>query len=76
MTTKQRFRNNKFRLEIRERDHNPPHVHLVGGEYDVVIDLATLQSQGAWPKGLQDEVMAWIKANCESLLEEWYKWHK
>ena len=27
MTTKHRFRN-KYRLEIRERDHNPAHAHL------------------------------------------------
>lgn len=29
MTAKQRFRN-RYRLEVRERDHLPPHVHLVG----------------------------------------------
>jgi len=28
MTTKQRFRNNKYRLEIRERDHGPAHAHV------------------------------------------------
>ncbi len=31
MTTKQRFRN-KYRLQLREKDHEPMHVHLVGGE--------------------------------------------
>jgi len=46
MTTKQRFRNNKFKLEVRERDHGPAHVHLVGGGFDVSIDLATLETMG------------------------------
>jgi hypothetical protein len=76
MTTKHRFHNNKYRLEIRERDHNPPHAHLVGGEYDVVIYLGTLQSEGEWPKGLKDEVLLWIKGNYKDFMEEWNKWHK
>ena len=75
VTTKQRFRNNKYRLEVRERDHLPMHAHLVGGEYDVQIDLATLRSSGSWPKGLQVEVMAWVADNRDELVKEWKKWH-
>ena len=71
VTTKQRFRNNKYRLEVRERDHLPMHVHLVGGGFDVLIDLATLQSSGAWPRGWQIEVMAWINANLDELVKDW-----
>jgi len=74
MTTKRRFRN-KYRLEIRERDHGPAHCHLVGGSTDVVIDLATLETEGRWPRGLHDEVMAWVEANREELMKEWKKWH-
>lgn len=74
MTTKQRFRN-KYRLEIRERDHGPAHCHLVGGSVDVAIDLATLKTDGEWPRGLGDEVMAWIEAHRDELMEEWKKWH-
>jgi len=76
VTTKHRFHNNKCRLQIRERDHNPPHVHLVGGEYDVVIDLETLQVEGEWPKKLKDDVLSWIKQNHKNLMEEWCKWHR
>jgi len=75
MTTKHRFRNNKYRLEVRERDHLPAHVHLFGGGIDVIIYLATLQSVGNWPKDLQIEVLAWIEANRDNLIEEWKKWH-
>ncbi len=41
MTTKQRFRN-KYRLELRENDHGPMHVHFVGGDINAKIDLLTL----------------------------------
>ena len=75
MTTKHRFYN-KYRLEIRERDHNPPHAHLVGGDYDVLIIIETLQTEGVWPKGLKNEVLSWIEKNKASLLEEWNRWHK
>ena len=74
MTTRHRFRN-KYRLEIRERDHGPAHCHLVGGSTDVIIDLTTLESVGRWPRGLREEVMAWIEDNQSDLITEWNKWH-
>ena len=75
MTTKQRFRSNKYRLEVRERDHGPAHCHLVGGEVDVIIDLETLATDGTWPRGLRTEVMAWVKAHLDDLWKEWHTWH-
>ena len=75
MTTKQRFRNNKFKLEVRERDYGPAHVHLVGSGFDVSIDLATLETMGDWPRGLRDEVVAWGAVHRDELMEEWKRWH-
>ncbi|WP_295392975.1 DUF4160 domain-containing protein [uncultured Thiodictyon sp.] len=74
MTSKHRFRG-KYRLELRERDHAPAHVHLVGGSVDVIIDLATLDSDGVWPRGLQADVLAWVTAHRDELMEEWHRWH-
>lgn len=74
MTTKHRFRQ-KYRLEVRERDHGLAHAHLVGGSVDIVIDLATLDTAGHWPRGLQAEVLAWVEAHRDELLEEWHRWH-
>ena len=74
MTTHHRFCN-KYRIEIRERDHGPPHVHLVGGEVDVVIDLRTLQVEGRCPRSLLAEALAWVTQNQQELMEEWDKWH-
>lgn len=75
MTTKQRFRGNKSRLEVRERDHGPAHCHLVGGEVDVIIYLADLHTDGTWPRGLRAEVMAWVQAHLADLWKEWHQWH-
>jgi hypothetical protein len=71
MTSKQRFRNNKYRLELRERDHGPAHVHLTGGGFDVIIYLATFE----WPRGLREEVLAWVSVHHNELMKEWQKWH-
>ncbi len=71
MTTKKRFRN-KYRLQLREKDHNPMHAHLVGGEVNATIDLATLAVvAGAIPAALKVEVMDWLKANQADLIKEW-----
>lgn len=75
MTTQQRFRCDKYRLQVRECDHNPPQVHLVGGGLDIIIDLATLRSECCWSKDLRVEVMAWVAAHRDELWEEWRKWH-
>ncbi len=76
MTTKQRFRN-KYRLQLREKDHEPMHVHLVGGEINVKFDLATLALiAGTLPADLKMEVTTWLKNNQISLIEEWEKWQR
>ncbi len=75
MTVKQCFRN-KYVLQVRERDHNPPHVHLFGGGFDVTIVLETLESTGNFPSvTLKNEVIAYVEQHRDELLEEWRKWH-
>ena len=75
MTTKPRFRN-KYRLQIREKDHLPVHAHLVGGEVNVKIDLVTLAlSEGDCPAGLAEEVLAWVAEHRDELMQERKKWH-
>ena len=76
MTTKKRFRNNKYRLELREKDHLPMHVHLVGGSVNVRIDLQTLNIvEGRCPAGLWNEVSTWLRSRRQELIEEWKRWH-
>ena len=51
------------------------HAHLVGGSVDVLINLQTLVCTGTFPRGLRNEVMEWVTANQDELIEEWKKWH-
>ncbi len=76
MTSKKRFRN-KYRLQLREKDHEPMHVHLVGGDVNVKIDLTSLRIvAGRMPIDLKREVMAWLNAHRADLIEEWKSWQR
>ncbi len=76
MTSKKRFRN-KYRLQLREKDHEPMHVHLVGGDVNARIDLASLRVvAGNIPANLKREVMAWLRAHQAELIEEWKSWQR
>lgn len=73
MTTKQRFRN-KYRLQLREKDHEPMHVHLVGGDVNAKFDLATFELlAGDVPAGLKQEVLQWLADHQVELIQEWIK---
>ncbi len=73
MTTRQRFRN-KYRLELRENDHEPMHVHFVGGDINAKIDLLTLKIVvGTIPSNLKKEVLTWLQENQTNMIEEWKK---
>ena len=76
MTSKKRFRN-KYRLQLREKDHEPMHVHLVGGDVNVKIDLTSLRiAAGRMPIDLKREVMDWLNAHQADLIEEWKSWQR
>ena len=49
--------------------------HLFGGGVDVVIDLITLETSGDCPRDLLDEVVGYVRAHRDELMEEWKKWH-
>jgi len=70
-----RRRHVKDGLQLREKDHEPMHVHLVGGKINAKFDLVTLQLVSGKVSGdLLSEVMIWLKANQNGLIEEWRKW--
>ncbi|MCL1859969.1 MAG: DUF4160 domain-containing protein [Proteobacteria bacterium] len=75
MTTKHRIRQ-KYRIELRERDHGPTHVHLTGGGVDVLIWLATLDTEGVCTADVKVEAVEWVKAHLDELMEDWKKWHE
>ncbi len=76
MTTKHRFRN-KYRLQLREKDHEPMHVHLVGGDINARFDLVSLELVGGdVPRELLREVKQWLVVHQAELIEEWKQWQQ
>jgi len=75
MTNKHRIRQ-KYRIELRERDHGPAHVHLTGGNVDVLIYLPSLETEGECPQNVKDEALLWIEKHLDKLMKEWKKWHE
>ncbi|CAI8786179.1 DUF4160 domain-containing protein [Pseudomonas sp. IT-232MI5] len=71
MTTKYRFRD-KYRIQLREKDHPPPHVHLIGGGVEVMPSLETVEVMtGKAPPLIIKEALAWVATHQVQLLEDW-----
>lgn len=71
MSTKYRFRE-KYRIQLREKDHPPPHVHLTGGGVDVMLSLEPVGvMMGRAPQLIIKEALAWVVAHQAQLLEDW-----
>ena len=53
-------------------EHNPPHIHVVYGEYVGVIDIRTLQMiQGDLPNKALKIVQEWTQIHQAELLKMW-----
>lgn len=71
MSTKYRFRD-KYRIQLREKDHPPPHVHLTGGGVDVMLSLETVEvMMGKAPPLIIKEAQARVLIHQVQLLEDW-----
>ena len=74
MTTKYRISN--FRIILREKDHNPPHVHLMGPDFEAAINLGTLElMDGSEPAKVLRHALKWIVDNREELINQWHLLH-
>lgn len=70
MTTQYRFRD-KYRIQLREKDHPPPHVHLTGG-VDVMLSLETVEvTTGKAPPLIIEDALAWVAAHQAQQREDW-----
>ena len=68
MPTVKRFSN--CRITVYVGDHNPPHFHIVGVDFDVLVELATLQViRGNSASGRQ--ALEWAAANLDLIRLEW-----
>ncbi len=52
-------------------DHNPPHFHVVYGEFKVVININDEIVEGFMPKRALKLVFEWMELHKNELLENW-----
>ena len=53
-------------------DHAPPHFHALYAEYEVLINIATLEViKGTMPRRALSLVLEWASEHRNELLEDW-----
>lgn len=53
-------------------DHSPPHFHALYGEFEVLIDIRTLETlEGEMPKRALAMVLEWAQEHRSELKEDW-----
>ena len=62
----------KAAVVIRAHDHNPPHFHVIGPDFDALITIDPLAIlRGTLPRSVLDQVLGWAAENRERLVVEW-----
>ncbi|MBF0368435.1 MAG: DUF4160 domain-containing protein [Magnetococcales bacterium] len=57
-------------VKIHVGDHNPPHVHIVGGPVSLMVILTPFEIIGIG-RNEASEALKWVKTNREYLLAKW-----
>lgn len=61
-----------IKMYFREKEHNPPHIHVLYGDYNGVIDIETLKMlEGDLPPRALELVQEWAAQHKEDLLKIW-----
>ncbi len=72
MPTIARFYGIKISIYQMQKEHNPPHLHALYGEFDAEIDIRTGQQiRGNLPGTALLLVKQWIEINKAELIEMW-----
>ncbi|MBH1989195.1 MAG: DUF4160 domain-containing protein [Myxococcaceae bacterium] len=59
-------------IQIFWGDHSPPHFHAFYGEFEVLVDIATLEViEGAMPRRALALVLEWAFLHRVELMENW-----
>ena len=67
-----RFYGMIIKMYFQQSEHNPPHFHVIYGEYIGAFDIRTLEMiEGDLPKKSQTLVKEWGEANQEALMTIW-----
>ena len=55
-----------------QKEHNPPHIHALYGEYMSAVNIRTLEVlEGDLPNKALDLVKEWMKEHQDDLLNMW-----
>lgn len=61
-----------IKIYFMQKEHNPPHIHAIYGEYMSAININTLEvMEGDLPNNALKLVKKWIKDNRQELLDIW-----
>jgi Domain of unknown function (DUF4160) len=69
MVTISRFQG--IRIEIRYREHGPPHFHALYGQFDVSVYWRSGIIEGRFPRRPIALVIQWYEAHITELEENW-----
>jgi hypothetical protein len=57
-------------------DHNPPHVHVVGLDFEGLVAISDLVVfRGSIPSKFSRDAFKWIDDNRKMLFGKWNEWH-
>ena len=61
-----------FRIDLRSRDHNPPHFHLIGPDFHALVSIRTQEVlEGTYSRKALAEASAWAAGQTDALMAEW-----
>lgn len=58
-------------IKLNENDHNPPHVHVIGPDFEFCIRIDSLEILAGKPNRKAKKAIAWVKENQIFLMEKW-----
>ncbi|MDB5593990.1 MAG: uncharacterized protein JWM36_951 [Hyphomicrobiales bacterium] len=62
------------RVYLYADDHNPPHFHLIGADWECQVIIGSLQVlRGQAPASALHEAREWASSNLSLLNEQWVK---
>lgn len=60
------------KMYFRKSEHNPPHIHIIYGEYSGMIEIETAELiEGDLPKRALSMAKEWTEQNKEKLMKIW-----
>ena len=63
-----------IKVYIYSREHRPPHIHVVYGEYEVLLSIETVEVYAGYIPGKQKKLaINWISENSDQALRIFYE---